>query len=138
MDRLYIRWVNYMVEVNFNDWRGKDATNIKSVLGKQLTFYGEQDFHKQAVSKKDPSKTYTATYHIIYAVDKTTGEKIKIFGSDNLHKILDAVKDKYPFDDSIVFVEGKGKFGHGYYKLKNTRTPFQKKEGQATTSATKQ
>lgn len=124
-----------MVEINFSDWKGKNALNIKAVLGKQLTFYGMQDFHKPAVSKKDPTKTYTATYHIIYAVDKATGEKIKVFGSDNLSKILDTVKDKYPFDDSVVFVEGKGKFGHGYYKLKNTRTPFPKKEGQTTATA---
>lgn len=124
-----------MTEINLSEWKGKDALNIKAILGKQLTFYGEQDFHKSTTSKKDPSKTYMATYHILYAVDKATGEKIKVFGSDNLHKILDVVKDKYPFDDAIVFVEGKGKFGHGYYKLKNTRTPFPKKDGQTSAIA---
>ncbi len=117
-----------MAEINLKDWYGINAVKAKDVIGKQLTFYGEQDFPKQIPSKKDPSKTYTMVTHIIYAVDKTTGQKIKIFGSSILHKILEAMKDKMPFDDEIVFVEGRGKFGKGYYKLKNTRIPFEKKE----------
>lgn len=121
-----------MTEINLTEWKGLNAVGVKTILGKQLTFYGEQDFHKSAQSRKDPTKTYMATYHIIYAVDKATGEKIKIFGSDNLHRIFESLKDRYPLDDSIVFVEGKGKFGHGYYKLKNTKTPFQNKTTQST------
>lgn len=113
-----------MTEINFDEWKGKNAINSKAVLGKQLTFYGLKDYHKPRVSKKDPTKTYMATYHIIFAVDKATGEKIKIFGSDNLAKILNMLSNKYPFDDTIVFVEGKGKYGHGYYKLKVSKTPY--------------
>ncbi len=129
-----------MTDIDLKEWYGLNAVSAKTVLGKPITIYGERDFVKQLPSKKDPSKTYPATIHIIYAVDKETNQKIKIFGSAVLHKIIESVKDKLPLDDEIVFVEGRGKFGRGYYKLKNTKTQFagkqpQNKENGATNEA---
>lgn len=110
------------VDQKFLEWKGLDAKSIKDILGKTLTFYGEQDFPKQAINKKT-NKPYTAIYHLFFVVDKITNEKMKFFGSDNLNKAFQKIKDKVPFDDSVEFVEGGGQYKRGYYKFKNTKPP---------------
>lgn len=103
-----------MAELDVSEWKGKNAVNIKSVLGKEMTICGEKDFVKPAVRN---GKKFMATYHIVYAIDKASGEKIKVFGTGVLCKIINDSKDKCPFDNSIEFVAGKGKYRTGYYKL---------------------
>ena len=109
----------------FAEWKGIDALSIKAVLGKELVFYGEQDFSKAAINPHT-QKAFTAIYHVFFVTDKKTGDKVKFFGSGNLHKMFEDVKNKVPFEDVVEFVEGGGKFHKGYYKFKKTRGPFKK------------
>jgi len=109
-------WVYQMeANVNLDEWKGKDAKPSKDMLNKPMVVIAKRDFPKQAKTKD--GKPYTATYHILYVILDENGEKMKVFASDNLNKVIEQKKDKLPLHGHIEFVPNAGKYGKGFYKF---------------------
>jgi len=116
--------------VNLDEWKGKDAKPSKEMLKKPMVIVAKRDFPK--IAKTKDGKQYTATYHVIYAILDESGDKIKIFASDNLNKAIEQRKDKLPLHGHIEFVPNAGKYGKGYYKFVFETKPETKTEQETT------